>query len=98
MSYSRWGGSEFYIFWHVSNARKKDDELLAIWHYNDESLPTFKYSELKDLGFKGFATKFSHLNCLVSELKFAYKITREWIRDVDREYERLDKSKDNDYH
>jgi hypothetical protein len=37
LSYSRWGESDWYIFWRASDTKKADDE----------QLPTFTYAALK---------------------------------------------------
>jgi hypothetical protein len=47
MSYSRWGESDWYIFWRASDAKKAGDETLAIWHVGDEKLPVYRYADLK---------------------------------------------------
>jgi hypothetical protein len=47
MSYSRWSDSDWYIFWRASDAKKADDEVLAIWHVGDQKLPNYSYADLK---------------------------------------------------
>jgi len=47
MSYSRWGGNDWYIFAHVNDAKDRHGQLLAIWHQGDEKLPCYPYAELK---------------------------------------------------
>jgi hypothetical protein len=47
MSYSRWGESDWYIFWRASDAKKADDETLATWQEGDGKLPVYRYADLK---------------------------------------------------
>jgi len=47
MAYCRWLEGDWYIFWHSSSAVKKQEELLAVWNVLDDTLPTFKYTEIK---------------------------------------------------
>ena len=48
MAYYRWVNSNWYCFWMSSEAKRKEDELLALW-YNMEIQPTFTYEQLTDI-------------------------------------------------
>ena len=48
MAYYRWSSSNWYCFWMSSEAKRKEDELLALW-YNMEIQPTFTYEQLLDV-------------------------------------------------
>jgi hypothetical protein len=47
MGRSRWGESDWYIFWRASDAKKAGGEVLTIWHVGDQKLPNYSYADLK---------------------------------------------------
>lgn len=48
MSYSRWSGADWYIYWDCSSGDTRDTQLLAIWHVSDAKHPLYSYKELKN--------------------------------------------------
>ena len=49
MSYSRWAENcDWYIFWHTSDAKTKDEELLSVWHCGRDELPNYSYLDIKE--------------------------------------------------
>ena len=85
MAYSRWLCSDWYIFWHASDAKKKEDEILAVWHAGISDLPVYKYTEIREMlakddfsEIKGYSSK---------DHAFLREIFEEWIRDVDEWYQ-----------
>lgn len=48
MSYSRWTSKEsWYCFWHVSDAKTANNEILSIWYTKDPATPNYTYEQLK---------------------------------------------------
>lgn len=97
MSYSRWSGSNWYIFWDAasSDEETRDGQGLAIWYVNDKALPSYSYRELKDDREKAWHDISTRLAPDDRET-FDYSIER-FLEDVDHEYpeeERLTKSED----
>lgn len=48
MSYSRWGASDWYIYYSSSSGDTLSSQRLAIWHLGDDDLPEYTYSQLKE--------------------------------------------------
>jgi hypothetical protein len=89
MAYARWGAQElaYYIFWMISDAQRKEDEVLAIWHQTRRGYgpgSDFKYSEVQAMlerndfssvaGFETADADFLRANLL------------EFIADTDQHY------------
>ena len=84
MAYSRWGYSDWYIFWHTSDAKKKEEEILAVWRADVEELPVYSYAVVKDMLAKD---DFSDvLGYTPADHEFLRYIFQQWIRDVDEAY------------
>ena len=83
MSYSRWLNSDWYVFWHTSKAKRKEDELLAIWHVSDKNLPIFTYSELKNVRNIEDLKNLLKLDIPDSEYEECLVYVREWLKDVE---------------
>ena len=49
MAYSRWSDSKWYTFWYSSKAIKKNEEVLAIYLVDFDTMFYFKYGELRDI-------------------------------------------------
>ena len=88
MAYSRWLCSDWYIFWHSSDAKKKEDEILAVWYARMEDFPVYKYTEIKEMlekddfsAIKGYTPK---------DHAFLREIFEAWISDVDKWYQESD--------
>ena len=47
MAYLRWLGSNWYVFWHSSDAKSKDEEILAVWYAGSKVFPVVPFKELK---------------------------------------------------
>lgn len=92
MAYSRWGGSEWYIFWKSSEDFRKNKQTLAIWNssviesLDEADRPLFHYTEVKKM--------VKNPETIVEKVKFAKdqhvdfiaRIMKEWVTDVDEEY------------
>lgn len=88
MSYSRWGGSDWYIFWHTSDAKRKEDEILAVWHASVETLPVYSYTSIKDMLTKDDFSEV--LGYSPEDHNFLKRIFQRWIEDVDKAYRKGD--------
>jgi len=93
MAYVRWSPhSNWYIFWHTSDARRKEDELLAIWHVKDERAPLFTYRELEGIKTVEQLKDLLGLDIPDEEYEEALKYIEEWREDVEREYKKKEGS------
>ena len=86
MAYLRWGYSNWYIFWHVSDAKQKEDELLAIWHVSDEGLPCFTYEELQDVDSIEDLRRLIGLDLSDEEYQECLECVKAFVADVDENY------------
>ena len=86
MSYSRWICSDWYVFWHTSEAKRKEDELLALWHVSDERLPVFSYRDLRDINTAEDLRRLLGLNIPVEDYEECLRYVKEWRQDVEKEY------------
>ena len=87
MAYKRWGYSNWYIFWHTSDARTKEEELLAIWHVADKNAPVFSYADLKCIKTVDDLKALLNLNIPDDEYQEALQEIKFWLQDVERSYE-----------
>ena len=85
MAYARWSWSDWYIFWHASDAKRKEDEILAVWHVGSEDCPTYNYREVKEMlrnndfsTIEGYSPQ-DHI--------FLREIFEIWISDIDKWYQ-----------
>ena len=88
MAYSRWLCSDWYIFWHTSDAKRKEDEMLAVWYAGIEDLPVYKYIEIKEMLKKDDFSKIKGYT--PKDHAFLREIFEEWIQDVDSWYQESD--------
>jgi len=84
MSYSRWMNSTWYTFWSASNAKRKEDEVLALWpdmsqtrHWTYEQLLSFT---VEDVGK-------AYTGITLAEAEEAWGYIQEFLQDVDEEYD-----------
>ena len=87
MSYSRWAGSKFYSYWHSANVYDRGDELFSCSTSIDRNY-MFTYTECKNMIDNGMAVK-GRINEIVGDedVTELQGYMREFIKDVDREYE-----------
>lgn len=89
MSYARWGleGSQYYIYWSTSNAKRREDEVLAIWRIEYRSYGPgvdFTYQEIKGMLEHD---NFSAIRGFIPEDRnFLRPLLQEFISDVDKYY------------
>lgn len=85
MAYSSFLNSNWYIFWAISDAKTKEEEVLAVWYANDETLPHFTYRELKGITLPKLK-KLLALDIPDKEYEEALKTIKIWLKEVDKEY------------
>lgn len=54
MAYSRWGGSDWYVFWTLGRGTD-DDPYLEMWFAGTPVLRGANYSQLKDIGLEALS-------------------------------------------
>ena len=86
MSYSRWLGSNWYVFWQSSDAKKADDELCAIWYVEDERLPTFSFKKLKDAKNVDDLRQLLGLDIRDDEYTECLEYVKQFIKEVEEYY------------
>lgn len=87
MAYLRWSYSNWYIFWAISGAKTKEEEVLAVWHVNDDTIPHFTYSELKGITLPKLKELLT-LDIPDEEYEEALKAIKIWLKEVDEEYQK----------
>ncbi len=85
MAYSRWSDSDWYIFWHLSKAKRKEDELLAVWHVRGEKLPTYTYSKIAEMLKNNDLSRIPGYK--PEDHDFLVGIFKKWVAIIDRQYE-----------
>ncbi|RLJ01286.1 MAG: hypothetical protein DRP11_04640 [Candidatus Aenigmatarchaeota archaeon] len=87
MAYSRWSFSDWYVFWHTSNARRKEDELLAVWHVgvDEDSLPVYRYMDVVAMLTANDLSRIPGYK--PEDHDFLVGIFKKWVADVDKWYE-----------
>ena len=87
MAYARWSFSKWYIFWAWTSAKRKEDELLAIWYVNDERNPHFSYAQLKDIQSIQDLKELLKLDIPDEEYEECLECIKIWLKEVDEAYE-----------
>ena len=87
MSYSRWGPSPWYIFWHASDDDTKEGQRLAIWHIKDKNTPVFTYKELENVNTVEDLKALLKLDIPDGEYQEALYYIREWREDIAWQYD-----------
>ena len=79
MAYSRWNGSNWYIFWHTESGETKNEQLLAVWLAGGD-YKEFTYKELIDPKFD-IEKYFPNADCFDAK-----ESIQDFIYDVDKYY------------
>ncbi len=86
MSYSRWNYSVWYTFWNgASSGESKDEQILSLWHSMDKTID-WEYDDLLEVTAKDIQKCY---NCEIEDAEEAMNYINEFIKDVDKEYERV---------
>ena len=89
MAYLRWGYSDWYVFWHSSEATRPEDELLAVWSANTDRLPCYHYTEVTAMLRSGDFTRIPGFTADdEAELRPVFEA---FVHDVDCHYKRDEK-------
>lgn len=92
MSYSRWGGSNWYVFWDAATSGKtKEDQALACWYSMDEIHQISWSYERVDYLLKEQPEYIIRLiqlkyECSPDEAGELQEYMQEWRTDVNREF------------
>jgi len=73
-------------FWHLSKAKRKEDELLAVWYVRAKKLPTYTYSEVMEMMRKDDLSRIPGYK--PEDHDFLVDIFKKWVAVVDEWYER----------
>jgi len=89
VEYLKWPLSDWYVCW-VSSGRGKSEERLLVWPRHRWVFPEYSYDEVKEMLSSG---DFSRVVGFREEedLEVLRRVFEEWIRDVDRSYEVMEK-------
>jgi len=86
MAYSRWLNSKWYIFWHTSNAKTKEEEELALWYVKSSTEPVFTYEQLLNVNTPQDLRNILGMYIPDDECEEALKWIRVWREEVEEEY------------
>ena len=84
MSYSRWMNSKWYSFWHSSNAKRKEDEVLSLW-LDMEQTKDWTYEQLLSFTVEDIGKAYTGIT--LAEAEEAWGYIQEFLADVDEEYD-----------
>ena len=84
MSYSRWSNSCWYTFWSVSDAKRKEDEVLSLWADMSQTRDWI-YEELVTWTVEDVGKAYTGIT--LAEAEEAWGYIQEFLADVDEEYD-----------
>ena len=84
MSYSRWSNSTWYTFWSVSDAKRKEDEVLSLWADMSQTRDWI-YEELVTWTVEDVGKAYTGIT--LAEAEEAWGYIQEFLADVDEEYD-----------
>ena len=84
MSYSRWMNSKWYSFWHSSNAKHKENEVLSLW-LDMEQTKDWTYEQLLSFTVEDIGKAYTGIT--LAEAEEAWGYIQEFLADVDEEYD-----------
>ena len=80
MSYSRWGGSDWYSFYNSSSGPIRDEQVLSLWYAGSISLRDWTYGELADITVADIIKEYE---CSSIEAEEAFGYITQFKQDVD---------------
>lgn len=84
MSYSRWGGSDWYIFWYDTGIESVEEEYLACWLAGETHHPVFSSSEIRKMYEADDWTDFGFGENL-REVGTLRECVKAWLEDIENE-------------
>ncbi len=87
MAYLRWSTSNWYIFWHHNGLpeeqQTRENQLLAIWHCTNDSLPVFSFLQLEKVKTVADLKKLLNLDLPDHEYLEALAQIEKWRSDLE---------------
>ena len=89
MAYARWSDGDWYVFWVSSDARNKNQEVLACWHVDqmneDNKLMDFSYLDAKAF-FENPDWSLYPDSVTDEEKSLLLGYIQKWLKNVDKEW------------
>lgn len=86
MSYSRWGGSNWYSFWNTSSGETKDDQILSLWYAGSDDNVDLSYTDLVKITSPKELAFYYESKIPIEELTEAMEYVKWFIDDVNEEF------------